>query len=475
MVAAAVGVVSPQLGSAVREVGPGSVAIGFAPDLHGRTTLVLPPVGRASADTHRGPVHLTLELRSLDVPKLLSNGGRVDRDALEASIQDDIRSAMIVAWLRFVGVSVLVGGAASALLPVRHLRSIAAGGLVGGLLAGLLAASALPGFDIAEFDELTYEGPVNAGTQLLQTMTSDTGVVGERVDALANKLVGLYSASVNDSLADSPDEVVFLHISDLHLNPIGARLARQLAESFDVDAVIDTGDTTSFGTRFEQNYAELLANFDVPYLFVAGNHDSPVNRAAIKATPGITAIGGRSVTIRGVTIAGYDDPVITTLDKVPAAERERIQREAAPKLAELIETSTPDMVAVHNPVILQSIVGTVPVAIAGHQHQFRLGARDGTLVEVAGSTGATGLGSLLVESDLPASATLLRFRDGELVAIDELEIVGTSGDLQVRRHTVTAEDYDGDTADFIGNDVEEGTSPEPTDESTEESTTTTTR
>jgi hypothetical protein len=116
-------------------------------------------------------------------------------------------------------------------------------------------------------------------------------------------------------------------------------------------------------------------------------------------------------------------------------------------------------------VILQRILGKVPLAIAGHQHQTKLGARGGTIISLVGSTGATGLGSLLVEKDLPASAALLRFRGGRLVAIDDLEVIGTAGDLTVRRHTITDADRDADNADFIGHDADEANVPETTDPS----------
>jgi hypothetical protein len=81
-------------------------------------------------------------------------------------------------------------------------------------------------------------------------------------------------------------------------------------------------------------------------------------------------------------------------------------------------------------------------------------------VSVVGSTGATGLGSLLTEADLPYSADLLRFRHGKLVAIDRLEVVGVSGDLVVQRHTITEADREGDTAGFIFHDVDEARVPE---------------
>jgi len=366
-----------------------------------------------------------------------------------------LSAAVTRAAARYILISAAVGLIAAALLPRRRRVTMLAGGLGGAVLSALLLASVLPGFDVTRFDELTYRGPVTEGGKLLDQLTARGTVVGKRVGALSEKLAALYSASVADDLAD-PDEVRILHISDLHLNPIGAQLARRLATSFQVDAVIDTGDTTSFGTSFEGPYAALLADFPVPYLFVAGNHDSMPNRAAIKATPGITALDRREVDVKGVKILGFDDPVITTVDDVPVAERQHREDAAVPELRGLIKRTKPEVLAVHNPYILKKLMGTVPLAIAGHQHQYRFGARNGTLVALAGSTGATGLGSLLVDANLPMSANLLHFRDGRLSAIDRLEVIGTSGDLEVHRHTVTAADRDADDAPFIARDVDEG-------------------
>ncbi|MCC6225391.1 MAG: metallophosphoesterase [Microthrixaceae bacterium] len=467
-VAVAVLGITPRLGSQVERVGPGWVAINFAPAMSGRTVLALPPVGTASAPTHRAPVQLRLELRSLDVSALLGDGGRVDAPRLEASIRNDIQTAVVRAAGRLVLLSVLVGAVAAAVLPRRRFLTILVGAFGGAVLSGLLVASTLPGFDASRFDELTYRGPVTEGSKLLRQLTSETSAVGRRVDALAGKLAGLYSASVTDQLADD-DEVLILHISDLHLNPIGAQLARRLAESFGVDAVLDTGDTTSFGTSFEGPYAEMLADFPVPYLFVAGNHDSVPNREAIKATPGVVPLNQTSVEIEGLVIAGFDDPVITTVDDVPRAERERRQEEAAPRLRRLIQRTEPDVVAVHNPVILKQLMGEMPLAVGGHQHQYRFGARNGTLAVLAGSTGATGLGSLLVDADVPASANLLHFREGKLTAVDRLDVIGTSGDLQVQRHTVTEEDREADDAPFIRRDVDEAREAPPEEPGEDES------
>ncbi|HMS47344.1 hypothetical protein [Candidatus Neomicrothrix sp.] len=62
VVAVAVLLLAPRLGTSDHRMGPGSVAIGFWPTQHGRTTLGLPPLGQASAPTHRGPVEVRMEL-----------------------------------------------------------------------------------------------------------------------------------------------------------------------------------------------------------------------------------------------------------------------------------------------------------------------------------------------------------------------------------------------------------------------------
>lgn len=466
-VVVAVLVVTPLLGASTHRVGPGMVEVGFVPRLEGRTTLDVPPLGAASAPTHRGPVDVRLSLRSLDVGALVSDDGRVDQDELRRSIAADLRSALPGALGRFALAGALLGLVAAAVLPRRRARSLVAGFVGGAVVAGALGASAVPGFDAAAFDRLTFEGPISSGREALAALSSPAGPVGERVAVLSDKLVGLYSAALTEDVRATSGEVVILHISDLHLNPVGAQLARSLATSFEVDAVLDTGDTTSFGTDFEGAYAALLADFPVPYLFVAGNHDSQANRAAIAATPGVVPIGGTSVTVGDVEIAGFDDPVITTTERVTLEERNRRERAAEPELRRLVERTSPDLLAVHDPIVLSAVTGRVGAAVAGHGHRVQLGASKGTVVWTVGSTGATGLGSLLVEADLPASAALLRFRDGELVAIDELEVTGTRGDLLIRRRVITDELRAGETAGFIGDDIDEGRGPERGDEDLE--------
>ena len=451
-------VVTPLVSSSQHDIGPGKVDISVQPSWGGRTTLSFPPLGRVSAHTHDGPVRLTAELREIDVQPVIRSGGRLDAETLSTSVRKDLSGAVISAAIRVAVVGMIVGAVAVAVLPRRRLRRVVGGGAVGALTVTALMVTALPGFDPSRFEEPTYEGSLAIGGSLLNSLTTgESSGVSARVDVLADKLANLYSASITNRIAGSEGDVAILHVSDLHLNPIGVELTRQMAESFGVDAILDTGDTTSFGLPFEQPFSELFDDFDVPYYFVAGNHASMENRAAIAQAGGVTAINRRVIEVEGVRILGFDDPVITTTRTVPREERDRIREAAEPELVRLVEEEEPDVVAIHNPAMASAVAGKAPLVVAGHLHHSVLSAEDGTLVSVVGSTGATGLGSLTVEAEQTYVAQVLRFRGGDLVAVDAIELSGTMGDFVVRRTLITEEIIAGEPDDDLDADPEEPT------------------
>jgi hypothetical protein len=57
-----------------------------------------------------------------------------------------------------------------------------------------------------------------------------------------------------------------------------------------------------------------------------------------------------------------------------------------------------------------------------------------------GSTGSTGLGSFLVETDRSYEAEVLRFVDRRLVSVDRVILRGVGGGFRVERQLVTPGD-----------------------------------
>jgi predicted MPP superfamily phosphohydrolase len=240
----------------------------------------------------------------------------------------------------------------------------------------------------------------------------------------------------------TPDEgsVAILHVSDIHSNPIGVQIARELAREFDVDAVLDTGDVTSFGASIEGRIAGLIEQIPVPYIFVPGNHDSFGNRAALAAADNVTMLTEDIVEVNGVEILGWADPTFTASDETSTEEANEIRSAESVDVAERVRNHLPDVLAVHDARLAEQAIGDVPLVLAGHTHEADLDVDDGTVLMTVGSTGATGLGSFIVESDAEYEAEVLYFEDGQAIAYDYITLSGFGDDFTVERRTLTDEE-----------------------------------
>ena len=188
--------------------------------------------------------------------------------------------------------------------------------------------------------EPELSGQLGSADQLLTrvgTLDTPFGSVGSRTKVLSERLAGLYSATVTDRIDRADGEVVLLHVSDLHLNSVGLSLARDLAESFGVDAVLDTGDITSFGFEPEAAFTEQLAGIDVPYYLVPGNHDSEAVRRRLAASDDVILLDDEAVDIDGVTVLGMADPTVTALRRIPRDELDETYRSQFSTTRQLVE------------------------------------------------------------------------------------------------------------------------------------------
>ena len=255
----------------------------------------------------------------------------------------------------------------------------------------------------------------------------------DRVRTLGDRLARLYAIASEPAVGPADDDVRILHVTDLHSNPLGIEIARDLATRFDVTAVLDTGDMTTFGLPLETRVRSLVGRVPVPYFYVAGNHDSTAARRAIDRIPGVTVLDGDVATIDGVRVLGFGDPTFTASNRIDADEARAEKEAAAPEVANLVRTLRPDVLAVHDTALAGGSLGRVPLVVAGHVHERRVTVVDGTTVITGGSTGATGLGSFTVDTDLPYEASVLHFRDGRLVTVDFLSLEGVSGNFKLER------------------------------------------
>jgi predicted phosphodiesterase len=431
------------LGAATRldaPIGPGRVELRVAAG-DGGTRLHVPPLGDVTARTHRWPLRIDARLDRFDAADFRI-ADEEERTGMRRDVAADVRDLMTRLVVRAL-LAAAVAGALGALLIARRRWTTALTGAVGATaVVGSLLALTATSFQPEALASARFDGPLTRAPAVLAALGGDAGAgraatLGRQVDALM-ATAGPAAANGGPLLDDLHDDVRILHVSDLHSNATGATLALTLAERFDVDAVLDTGDLTSFGYPVESEIGALLARADVPWLFVPGNHDSRELRASLGARPGITVVDSDVVDVKGVRILGVGDPTFTADNVVSAKEAAATKRDAAPLVAAMLEREQPDVLAVHDPLLAGDAAGLVPVVASGHRHRRAFHTVKSTVFVGVGSTGAGGVGVYLTEKTPAYEAEVLRFSAGRLVAVDYLRLDGDDGDFRADRRILPA-------------------------------------
>lgn len=425
------------LGETTADVGPGRVSVEVGWSRHGRTELVVPPLGNVSAGTHDTPLRVTAQVQSIDVESVQSlattRGAAVQ---VRRQAESDLGPLVLEMAIRTVLVAALAGAALGAIVPRRKFRSVIVGGVTGVVVSSTLLAGTFVRFQPDAFQEPRFSGALERAPDVLDAVQREFPTLSglqERVASLSDRLNELYTAAATPADGASPGEVRILHVSDIHLNPLGLELAGQLAERFQVAAIVDTGDLTSFGYPAEAGIGELIEDISVPYYLVPGNHDSLANRLSLDRLDNLTVLDGDVVDVDGVRVLGFADPSFTVDGETTYEENKRRRREQSIEVGTEVWKQQPDVLAVAGLDQAAASVGAVPLVISGDIHERAETVVEGTLMLNVGSTGATGLGSFTVETDLPYEAEVLNFQDGELVALDYVKVVGVTGAFSVER------------------------------------------
>jgi predicted phosphodiesterase len=418
-------------------LGPGEVTVDVAVGAS-RTSVDLPPLGRLVADSHRGPVGVDVRVDRVDIERIGALASELTRGSdaahkLRTDIDRDLQPLLRSLGIRSLLAAIATGFVAGMLLPHRRPRYVLA--TVAGSTLFVVAAGAVTfaSFTPRSFDAPRFEGTLAAAPDIVNTVQrhiADVSVVESRLEALSARLVGLYQAV--ETGGPSFSDVTILHVSDLHSNPIGIELVEQTAERFEVDAIIDTGDLTSFGSTVEELVVDRMSRLDVPYYVVPGNHDHPLIRQAL-VDAGVQVLDPAVVTIEGIRILGVGDPTYTADNKMSDERFDLAMRRSAEDVLRRARRTAPDVIAVHNPRQLADATGRFAVGLAGHTHRFDLTYEGGSAIAEVGSAGATGVGALAEARDLPYQMQLLQFEDGQLVAIDRLSFEGTDGEFRLQR------------------------------------------
>lgn len=412
----------------------------------GETRVGLPPFGALLADTHLAPLGLSATLRDIGVQQLTDAVNRVGVEGLAAALERDAREEIPAMAIRVL-MSGTVGALILAALAFRtRWRRIVLAGVVG--MSGVAACelAAVVSFDTAAFQQPRYSGSLALAPKFIGPVEDATDRIGDLRAGLEQIVDGTVRAYT--SLQSAPlggDTIRVLHISDLHASPLGFDFAQDVARGFDVDVVVDTGDTTSFATPIENLIVSRIPEFGRPYVFVRGSHDSLVLQAQIASTSNGVVLDGRAVAIEGLTIYGLGHPAFTPARGVPV-DGEAFAETARGAGDEILSAMTTaddpiELVAVHDDRMAEAVAGRVPVVVSGHFHENRALVTDGTLFLRVGTTGGSGAG-IFRDLAIPLSAEVLYFSRAEtpeLLAYDLIEQDASTGSLTVQRVTIAQE------------------------------------
>lgn len=434
------------------EVGPFTSTFSVAPSLVGDTEVLIPPLGSLHLDTHEGPAHLRVRLDGLDRSRteaLITDPASITRASKGAV--EDVRVGVDRLILRATAVGML-GAMLAAAVIYRRMRQVAWAG--GTALVVVAASFGMAGLSFhpealkePRYDGLLANAPAVIGD--VQRIADNYDEYARQLEKMVINVGNLYDTVSNLPIYTPGDGTTrVLHVSDLHLNPAAWPMIRSVVDQFHINVVVDTGDINDWGSEVEANFVASIALLNVPYVYVRGNHDSPVTQAAIAAQPNAIVLDNGVQTVAGLTFAGIGDPRFTPDKSVnphgtggESAQTVDAVADTGKLLATTV-TASPDPVdvaLVHDPRAAGPLAGTCPVVLSGHTHTRTVSTLAGdTRLMVQGSTGGAGLRGLEGEHPEPLAMSVLYFdTERQLVAYDDITVGGTGlAEVSLKRTTI---------------------------------------
>jgi predicted MPP superfamily phosphohydrolase len=491
VVAAGSGVGTALAPAVPAQVGPLRLEVRVVPSIHPGVQLLLPPAGEVRFDTHAAPLAVEAGVSEVDLEGarslILSPTGL---RALQDEAPDELRVATLKAGALSAGLAFSCSLALALLVYRTNWRRTRQVSLAMAGVLGLTAATAGLTFNSDRFAQPHFEGLLSQAPYV----ASQTSGLVQRLESYRSGLADIVQSvttlyGAGDDLPGSPgstgeDVVTVLHVSDMHLNPLGFDLTERLVNQFAADVVVDTGDITTWGTEAESALLARIRDVKVPYVFVRGNHDSPRTQLAVAANPNAVVLDGRAVEVAGLVFAGIGDPRFTpdgavslsrttgattdpatptTLPTIPptppSGSASATLNSPVPSTATqaVVPGEDPELVegrhlarivrewnianpghpvaaaAFHEPAGAEALDGVVPLVLSGHLHHRSVKhLPDGTRVMIQGSTGGAGFDGLRAsagDKEVPLTATVLYFartgeRAGQLLAYDEVTVGG---------------------------------------------------
>ncbi len=435
------------VGSVHTSVGPMETRMALRPSLTGGTKIDVSPLGALELRSHVAPIRLDVDVDRLDPVR---SEALVNHPERISGLQEEVASDVVNGTLNLAvrSCAAVVAGATALGLAVyrRPRRALAAGGLALALLAasGTAAYATWNPKSVLEpkFSGLLSSAPSVVGNA--RSIVSEFDVYQRELARLVTNVTKLYDVtSTLPAYEPDPSTIRLLHVSDIHLNPASWKIVSSLVEQYEIDVIVDSGDTMDHGTAAENAFLDPIEDLGAPYVWVRGNHDSRTTQRYLSKLRNTYVLDdGKPVDVAGVRFAGIGDPQFTP-DRSTKAEGNPAEEVAGITLASSLRAQaaagTPvDIAVAHNPVAARQTDGTVPLVLAGHLHHQEMDVLDkGTRLRIEGSTGGSGLRAVEGEHPDPVEASVLYLDRAtqRLQAWDEIKLGGLGlTKAEVSRH-----------------------------------------
>ncbi|EGG46184.1 integral membrane protein [Streptomyces griseoaurantiacus M045] len=436
------------VGNVRAPVGPMNTTMALRPSLTGGTKINVSPLGALELSTHTAPVRLDVNVDQLDAARAQALVDHPERlSGLQEEVAQDVADDTLDLAVRSC-VAVVSGATALGLVVYRRpRRALAAGGLALALLAAC-GTSAYATWNPKAVLEPKFSGLLSSAPSLVgsaRSIVTEFDVYQQELARLVTNVTKLYDVtSTLPAYRPDPSTIRVLHVSDIHLNPASWKIIASLVKQYDINVIVDSGDTMDHGTAAENGFLDPVADLGAPYVWVRGNHDSATTQDYLGKMKNVRVLDdGRAVTVAGLRFAGIGDPQYTP-DRT--AERgDRAEELAGARLASSLRdqrnAGTPvDVALVHEPSAARETDGEVPLVLSGHlHHEGTEVMKYGTRLRIEGSTGGSGLRAVEGKHPDPIEASVLYFdRDSRrLQAWDAIKLGGLGRTTaEVARHLV---------------------------------------
>lgn len=304
------------VGSIRTPVGPMDTNMTLRPSLTGGSKINVSPLGALELDSHIAPLRLDVDVDRLDPVR---SQALVDQPERFSGLQDEV-TRDVAAGTRELAVrscvAVISGATALGLVVYRRpRRALAAGGLALTLLAAS-GVSAYATWNPKSVLEPKFSGLLSSAPSLVgdaRSIVTEFDIYQQELARLVTNVTRLYDAtSTLPVYQPDPGTIRALHVSDIHLNPAAWHIIASLVEQYEIDVIIDSGDTMDHGSAAENGFLDPIRDLGAPYVWVRGNHDSKVTQAYLEKFRNVRVLdNGRAVNVAGLRIAGTGDASFT--------------------------------------------------------------------------------------------------------------------------------------------------------------------